>query len=257
VERSEAPTVRTLERSLDLLDCFGEAPSLGLGELSVRAGLSKSTTHRLLSVLERRGALVRDQATQRYSVGPSILRLASADDNSVRLRELALPVMRQLRDATSETVCLTVRVGDRRVFLAQVESLHELRQTVELGRPLPLTYGSTGKVILAFMPVRERERLLRHMSREPITPNTPIDPRLLAQELEGIRQQGYTISHGERVAGATSIAAPVPDRLGRVNAGLSITGPNLRVTAEATPRIVECVVASASQLTALIRAEVP
>lgn len=253
--RETEPTVRTIARAFDLLDCFAGASALSLAELSARSGLSKSTAHRLLGALERRGAVVRDAASQRYIVGPSIIRLATVAAGPARLRALALPLMYRLRELSEETICLAARVGDRRVFVEQVESPHQLRRTVELGRLFPLTHGASGKVMLAHAEPADQERVLQAMSGVQLTPNTPTDPDLLRDELARVRARGYAVSHGEEVPGVTSVSAPVLDAQGRAIAALSISGPDLRLGQAVLPRLAEAVVEAARELTALVRAE--
>lgn len=248
----EEPTVRSVERALDLLECLAGVPSLGLGELSVRTALSKSTVHRLLAVLERRGLVARDAGSQRYAIGPGVVRLAGVALGPARLRELARPLMCQLRDRFGETVTITVRIGDRRMFVDQVESLHELRRTIEIGTLFPLTYGSGGKAILAFADPADRDRLVTTMGREALTQNTPTDPTLLRAELEQVRARSYAVSFGERVPGVTSVAAPVFDARGRAIAVLSVTGPSFRILPEDLPRIGAAAIEAAGALSELV-----
>lgn len=59
--------VRVLEKAIEIIHCFSpEAPSLGPSELGRRLGLPRSTVHRILSVLTRRGWVVRDPDSGRY-----------------------------------------------------------------------------------------------------------------------------------------------------------------------------------------------
>jgi DNA-binding IclR family transcriptional regulator len=251
------PTVRAVDRVFDLLDCFAETPSLGLGELCARTGLSKSTVHRLVAVLEKRGALVRHPTEQRFSVGPVMLRLAALASGPEHLKQLARPVMLRLRDRTRETTVLSLLAGSERVALEQIESHEQLRRTVDIGKLLPLFLGGAGKAMLAFLDAGERERVLNAMPRVAITPFTPTDPDLLADELNRIRSRGYSVSIGEYILGVTSIGSPVFDDRGRVFAALSVTGPDLRITNERCQQIGAAVVEAAKELTNLVGPDLP
>ncbi|MGH3666329.1 MAG: IclR family transcriptional regulator, partial [Egibacteraceae bacterium] len=174
--------------------------------------------------------LVRRAAGRRYALGPHLLRLARVAHPGVDLQVIALPVMRRLRDACGETVGLHVRSGDRRLVIDQVESLQPLRRTyTELSERIPLHQGAPGKVLLAFMPAEQREEVLAG-PLDAATPSTITDPQILRAELDQIRDRGCAFSIEERVAGIRTVAVPIRNHTGAVRAGLSVTGPALRVT---------------------------
>jgi DNA-binding IclR family transcriptional regulator len=44
-----------------------------------------------------------------------------------------------------------------------------------------------------------------------------------------VRDQGYAVTHGERVLGLTAISAPIADRDGAVRHCITVTGPTVRL----------------------------
>lgn len=107
-EASEAPR-GALDRALHLIDLLGsDLPRATLSELAVAAGLSLSTTSRLLGTLAGAGLVQRDPA-RLYTLGPRLVELgrraaethaAASLDQVHPLREDALAVLRrELRDA--------------------------------------------------------------------------------------------------------------------------------------------------------------
>ena len=58
--------------------------------------------------------------------------------------------MIRLRDAVGESVHLYVRQRDARVCVAAVDGTYELRHFTEVGKPMPLSVGASGKLLLAF-----------------------------------------------------------------------------------------------------------
>ena len=66
------PRPSSIEKAIDVLFCFHlQRPQLRLVDISQRLGLHKSTAHRLLSLLKKKGLVVVDPATQLYSPGSS------------------------------------------------------------------------------------------------------------------------------------------------------------------------------------------
>jgi DNA-binding IclR family transcriptional regulator len=180
-------------------------------------------------------ALVRNRyveacADRRYVLGPSALRLGSgrgAAGPELDLRSRALPHLRALQEETFETVALAQLVGREGVFVDQLVSSRELKVAIELGRPLALHFGASGRAILANLPAPAREAVLAE-PLEAVTPQTPVDSRWLRDELVRVRETGVATSRGEDQPGAASMAAPVFGREGVVGA-MSVCGPAYRL----------------------------
>jgi DNA-binding IclR family transcriptional regulator len=128
-------------------------------------------------------------------------------------------------------VHLYVRQRDRRVCVLAVEGSYELRHFSEVGKPLPLSVGASGKVLLAFADPATQAQELRRLSREPLAPRAPTRDDLVPQ-LESIRKSGWSMSFGEREEGLAAAAVPIRDPEGRVQSALSISGPTARLSAE-------------------------
>src|SRR3990172_3981161 len=165
-----------VERAIAVLECFSrKEPALTITEISQRLGLRKSTVHRLLTLLARQDMIARDVASLRYRLGPKVLYLGNVCAKQYRLRDFAMPIMRQVWEKCGETVTLTIRVGDHRMYLEQIESLQEMRVSVEIGKLLPISCGASGKILLAFMDSDEAEQILARLPLTPLTPGTITD----------------------------------------------------------------------------------
>jgi IclR family transcriptional regulator, acetate operon repressor len=222
-----------IERAVAVLECFSrKEPVLGVKDIAVKLGLQKSTVHRLLTEMARQGLIDRDVATQRYRLGHKLLYLGNLSGRQYQLRDVALPVMRRVWEKSGETVTLSIRIGDRRMYLEQIESLEEVRVSVEIGKPLPLYCGAGGKIFLAFMDPVDVDRVLGPGALQPLTATTVIDPARIREDLAHVRRVGYATSLGERVAGVHAIAAPLRSSTGEVAAAIGISGPASRLTPE-------------------------
>ncbi|HXF83295.1 MAG TPA: IclR family transcriptional regulator [bacterium] len=244
-------SARAAERTLDiLLACLREGP-LGISELSRTVRLPKATVHRLVAVLAGRGFLARDPATARYRLGLNAFRLGMAFLAQTHVRDAALPVIHALARETGETVNLNVVIDRQRVCIEKVESTHDIRHAVELGRPMPLYAGASGKVLLAHLPDSDIEAVLAS-GLERLTDRTVVDPRRLRRHLATIRRQGIAVTSDERVEGASAVSAPVRDASGRVVAGLTISGPTYRFTPERVRRFAALVREGAQTISAAL-----
>ena len=221
----------SVEKAIDVLFCFDvQHPQLRLSEISQRLGLHKSTTHRLLSLLKKKGLVLADPMSQLYSLGPALVELAWIVLRQQDLGTLCRPHLEQLRQATDETVSLHIRMGNTRVCVEELESDQEIKYSQALGLTAPVHVGAPGKALLAFLSQEELERLLPTLSLEPITADTITDLQALRAELVKTRARGYAVSIGERSPWAAAVAAPIRDRSGRPIAAVSVSGPSQRLT---------------------------
>ena len=228
----------SIEKAIDILFCFDpQHPQLRLTDISQQLGLHRSTTHRLLSLLKKKRLIMADAASQLYSLGPGVVELAWILLRQQDLRTVCHPYLERLRQATNETVSLSIRLGDRRICIEELESAQEIKYAQTVGLAAPLHVGAPGKVLLAFLPPGELEALLATLPLTAVTPNTLTDREQLLEELATVRQHGYAVSVGERALGASAAAALIRDGGGKPLAALSVLGPSLRLTSAVLPAL--------------------
>ncbi|TAK29552.1 MAG: IclR family transcriptional regulator [Chloroflexota bacterium] len=241
---------KSASRAFEILDCFIRAGSdLGVSEISRQLRCSKSMVHRLLVSLEAAGYVSADPNSHRYRLGFKAIQLGLAAQRQVEVRSLARPVMQRLRDLTRETVTLSLLLADQsRVYLEQIESPQEIRQTVELGGRYPLFFGSSGKSILAFLPEERQEQILAGAVGRTRADGWPLDLAALRQDLDRVRSQGFACSLSERILGAASVAAPIFNHAREVVGCLSIAGPAVRLTTERMEQFAPLAAAAAAEV---------
>jgi DNA-binding IclR family transcriptional regulator len=201
-----------LDKAVVILESTAEGASLA--ELVEQSGLPRATAHRLAQALEVHGLLSRD-SSGRWHPGPRLGELASAAPDP--LLRVAPGVLAALRDATGESAQLYRRRGDVRICVAAAERTSGLRDTVPVGATLTLVAGSGAQVLLAWESPAEVLPLLPRA-------------RFSARTLVEVRKRGWAHSVAEREPGVASVSAPVRDRMGRVVAAVSVSGPIDRLT---------------------------
>ncbi|AIQ27370.1 MULTISPECIES: IclR family transcriptional regulator [Paenibacillus] len=222
-------TVRAVERALDILLCFTQDNDydLSLTEISAKIGLHKSTVHRLLTTLEEKGFLQRDEGTEKYRLGIRIWELSTHLPTLNEPAVLLLPAMERLRDRLGETVSLYLRDNLERVRIQAVQSRQAIRRVAQIGARLPLSVGASSKVLAAYAPPEVQVRLLA----DPAWPEA-VDRSQYLEQLKEITRCGYATSFEEREPGAAAVAVPITGRAGGVVAALSLSGPVSRLSRE-------------------------
>jgi DNA-binding IclR family transcriptional regulator len=219
--------IQSVDRAVELLEAVAAAPEPETAPtLAERCGLNRSTAWRLLATLEHHGLVERDPASNRYSLGFAVLRLAAAAGHEPLVR-LAHPVIRRLAEATGETVNVAVARRLELVYADQVQAPHVMAPNW-LGHTVPLHATSTGKAFMAALPPAELDALLRQRL-ERFTETTITDAGALRAELDDVRERGYAVSHGELEPSLWGVSAVARDADLRPAAVISVWGSEARV----------------------------
>src|SRR5215471_138749 len=205
---------QSLERGLALLSAFTSTrPLIGVSDLAREVGLSRSSAHRYIATLAALGYLEQDRPTRKYRLGPRVLDLGFSAINSMELRQIALPDLQQLSDATGHTVNMAILDGLDIVYVERCRSAQAGQRDIDLnlhvGARLPAYCTSLGKVLLAYLPADEQAELVSRIDFTRRGPNTLTSRTSLKAELERVRQSGFAINNEELAYGLRSIAAPV------------------------------------------------
>ena len=201
------PGTTVTSRVLALLEAFdADHRSLSLTELAERAGLSLSTTHRLVAELARWGALVR-RSSGEYVIGRRLWDLGLLAPVQSDLRQVASPFLHDIYGATLATVHLAVRDGTEVLYVDRLSGHASVPVVSQIGSRLPLHATGVGKVLLAYAPDQVRDTVLRNLTR--VTPYTVTQPGRLLADLRHVRSEGFAQTVEEMSLGACSVAVPV------------------------------------------------
>jgi DNA-binding IclR family transcriptional regulator len=238
-QASNAYSIEVLTRAINVLSVFGHAhPQLSLSEIVQAVGLPKTTVFRLLSSLVERDFCEFDPQSGQYSLGFELVRLADIRRRQTNVHDVAIPVMRDIRNKVNETVILSVKSGDFRVHIDFVEGLHPMRRMADLGVRAPLYAGAASKVLLAGMADEDIESYLARTELTPLQKTTITDRNVLWREIRTIRKRGYAESKGEIFTGGGALAAPLKDFSGNTVAVMDILTPEHRYTEEHRERCI-------------------
>jgi DNA-binding IclR family transcriptional regulator len=210
-----------------ILGAFGARDdSLTLAELTRRTGLPKSTIHRLLGSLVELGAI--DTADGRFRLGMRLFELGELVPVQRALRDVALPFMQDLYEATHETVHLGVMDGFDILYVEKISGHRRAGAPSRVDGRLPLHRTGLGKALLAFSPEEVVERVIDH-GLPALSPRTITVPSVFRQTLLAIRRRGVAFDNEEAKTGLSCAAAPILDADRAPIAAVSVTGPTPRV----------------------------
>lgn len=230
---SETGTVQSVDRALMILEKLKDTPKgLGVTELSTELRVSKSTAHRLLMSLLKKGFVRQDPENQKYMLGLKLIEFGQTVTDHLDIRSVASGHLQQLAEKVEETAHLVIRERSEIVYIDKIESSATIRMFSNIGKRAPMHCTGVGKAILAFLPHQDIAAVIEEKGLEGFTPTTITEPELLFEHLEMIRNRGYSIDDEEHEMGIKCAAAPILNYKGEVVAGISVAGPIMRVTEE-------------------------
>lgn len=225
-EKEKYPTIL---RGYILLEKVVEAQRpISAADLTDELGLPKPTVHRMLQQLEDEGLLQREPITKRYVPG---LRFLDFSFKLATHKTLGAPrhaILRSLSEEIGETCNCTMLDGDHTVYFDRVEANWPFRIQLPVGSHLPLHCTASGKLFLAHMPARQRNRLINAAPLQRFTHRTITDPKILTAELKSIKEEGVGIDDEEFMAGMVAVAVPVFNKTNEICFTIAVHGPSIR-----------------------------
>lgn len=242
---SSVTTVQSVDRALKIIENLKNNPNgIGVTDLSIMLGVSKSTIHRLLMSLYQEGFVRQDPITEKYKLGFKFLELGDIVNENLDVRKAASPMLKELSNKTGETVHLVIMDQNEVVYIDKVESPETIRMYSRVGKRALMHCTGVGKVFLANLPLLEVKRIIEEKPLIRFTKNTITTPKELFAQLELIKSQGYAIDNEEHEEGVKCASAPIFDFRGNIIAAVSVSAPAMRITAEKfthmTKEVINC-----------------
>jgi DNA-binding IclR family transcriptional regulator len=213
------------EKTLSVLDALEGARSR-LGDIAGRAGLPKSTVHRILRRLVERG-YARAEGDGVYVLGPRVLTMAGDMLQGLDATALAAPVLRDLHAEVGHTVHFAMLSGDEAVYLEKLADPGLPYQFASrVGGRILLHCTAIGKALLAAMPAVPRLELTRR------TASTIVSADELDAELARVRARGFAIDDEENERNIRCVGAAVRDHSGAATHAISVSALTVEVSVE-------------------------
>ena len=238
--------MRVLNKAVRIVDLLAASPrGIRLKEVADSLRLNKATALRILRALESH-SLVRRDRQGCFFIGNRILWWEAYQRQNLDFLTMIRSTLERLRELTSETATFSVSISDQMVVVDQATSFQVTSSRFGLGTSAPLTVGASGKVILAHMDRKAREKFLKEAGSQRLGPQ---ERKSVEAKLEQCRKRGVAVTHGERDSNTTSIAAPILGPAGEVLGVISVNGPSERLTPSRVKEIASLLLDDLARLT--------
>jgi DNA-binding IclR family transcriptional regulator len=230
-DKQENKTLKDFTRIASLFNNF-KVEELTVAEISNALDLYPSKVSRMLTTLEAEGFFERDSNNGKYRLGLGFFTLGMAYIFNFPLRKIIRPHVEQMAKELNLTASWAIMKNFDVIVIDRIQNLNIDLLTYRIGLNLPIHSTSLGKVLLAYLPEEEQDKILQSVELKKITPKTVVDPKLIKENLKIVLERGYSTDEGETHEDLTCIAVPIKNGDGDVIAAINLMDEKSRTSAE-------------------------
>ena len=216
------PFVQSFARGLSIITCFdADHPVMTLSQISERVELSRASTRRFLLTLENLGYV--SLKGRNFQLTAKVLDLGYGYLSSLSLPEIAQPHLEVLASRVHESASASVLDGTDIVYIARVPIRRIMSVKINIGTRMPAHATSMGRVLLSGLPTSDLKTLVANFKMLKYTSNTITSKSVLLQEINKVKNQGWSISDQELEFGLRSIAVPILNKSQEIIASINVS----------------------------------
>lgn len=230
-KRNNPRTVQAADTTCDLLLALKDLNGAGITELADNLDRSKGGIHSQLATLHQNGFVVKRGGEYHlsllfYTLGEFVKN--NLDQGEVNLQNLVTDELNSLAEDTGELAQFGMEENGELVFIFQSMGDRAIRSYSRAGRRDDLHCTALGKAILAHLPRSQVEEIIEQRGLPRRTENTLSTREELLDNLDTVRERGYSFNEVESRLKMRAVGAPVL-RDGEVFGAVSVSGPANRI----------------------------
>ncbi|MFB0920204.1 MAG: IclR family transcriptional regulator [Oscillospiraceae bacterium] len=239
---------QALKKGIEALLFLSTRRSVGVTELAQALEINKSTAFRILDTFLEANMVEKTKDTQKYKLGPAILKLSEQYYKNYSVIAEAKPLMDRLAVEIRESVHLCVCANNKAVVIEQTMSDSLLVVNAKIGAIEPLHCSAVGKCLVAFAGEEDRIRMLAGINYEVFTDKTMRSAEEYIAEIERVRSRGWALDDNELSEHIRCVAVPIFDSKGVCRYSLGASGANSRMTQEKIDRLIPLMLRTAANI---------
>ena len=227
---AEQATLLSVDKALLVVELLlRQSEPLSARAIAEQLAINRTTTHRLLNALIRRGWIEKPPGTAAYRLSLKFLALAHVSTQTRSFLQEVRPALERLSLLSRETVHLGVLDGSEVLHVDKVDSPERVGIASKVGSRAVAHTTGLGKALLAAGPDEAVAEYLAHATSP--AASVPIaDPEAFRAELRLTRERGYSIDDEEDSIGVRCLGVAVLGAGGAPLFAISVTGPSPRFT---------------------------
>lgn len=227
--------INSIDRALDIFNLlYIEQRDMGVTEISKELGVYKSTIHRTLYTLERKGFIQHNEETGKYGLGIKFYTIGMSLGERLPIKDIVKPFAIELSEEYGEVVNVsildtTTYKYPKSVLIVKEEKPGQMiTVNPKLGSISNCLNAAVGKCLLAYADEGLIDKL-KNNDDYLISENRLETWDQIAEMLDDVKKKGYALDNEEAEIGLTCIAAPILDKNNKAVAAISVSGPTSRL----------------------------
>lgn len=215
--------IDAVARSFEVVRGVLELEACGVRELAAHLDVPKSTVHVHLSTLEDLGYVINRDGT--YRLSHRFLEIGGRVRHRNDVYQVTRDEIDELARETGHVATVGIEENGYRVMLFRTEPTGSIFNNAPTGEYTRMHWTAVGKSLLATHSREAVDSIVDRRGLPRATERTITERETLHEELETIRERGYSIEDEERALGVKSVAVPIESDGDLPNAALSVAGP--------------------------------
>lgn len=208
--------VKSVRTAFEIINIIQNLGSTTPSELANELDISKSSAHNYLATLQADGYVVNEDRS--YRLGLRFLTHGIAAKKTLSLQKPVVSTLHSISKSIGYPAWWVAEELGRGIFLEGEIPDEQTSTYGDTGKRSYLHTHALGKAILAESPDQYIEQIVDRHGLPEQTMRTTTNPDALFDEIEEVREQGFTISDGEAVLGILSVGVGFQDNQGRIYA---------------------------------------
>ncbi|WP_111895470.1 IclR family transcriptional regulator [Acinetobacter sp. MB5] len=217
-----------LSRAIAILDYIAKEGTCSALDIHNALEIPKSSLYVILDELCDAKFIIKNEQGN-FSLWLKLVELSSHVLDQIDLRAIAKPFLTELMEKTGLMCHLGILNQSQAFYILKVESYSTIRVHSYEGKALALERSGIGKCLLAFQPEQVIQNVVKNLKFVAKTPTSIASESAYLQELELIRNRGWSFDDSEDVEGVRCIAAPIFNLKGKLEAAISIVGASMQI----------------------------
>lgn len=207
-EKANKYQAPALDKGLDILE-YLSSKSVPLSQTEIASGIDRNPNeiYRMLMSLESRGYILRDEISGKYRLSLKLYHLSHRHSPIDELCKAAQFPLEELAQTVRQSCHLSVLYMNQVMVVLHAKSPEPIALSIEEGNLFPLPLTASGKILLAYMP--EKERYLSLENNDIFKNYSRSQKDKFHQSLAQIPGNGYYIRTSDLAEGVVDIAVPV------------------------------------------------
>ena len=223
-------THAVVERTFEIINLLIERRSVGVTELANEFDIPKTTAHTYLKTLENTGHTINKNGE--YYLSFRLLHQAGKMRHKSSLYRVGRNEVDKLARKVGEAVNLGICEGTKRILIYSAEGEDAVWDDVPIGSRTPLNLTAMGKAILAFRSDEFLDYFVGSGGIGIATKHSIRNREDLIEDIERIRERGYSIEDNEHIIGVQAFGVPILSDNEEVIGAISVAGPTSRLNSE-------------------------